>query len=899
MALSPHYFRRMVLCLGLLCSCFFESPTAEASSRIMQPLQITTYSAPTNDLSVTVEPGERYGKGPSTMTSEMNGEELWSKEIPFTFYRCVISEEGFVTGYAYTNSIYGRGGDQGELVIAVLNPEGDVVYEKRFERTFSGFLHSSPYPVVNIFDVSYDTNSALFFMREKDLNEGGGELLCINYKTQEEQLNINLLDATGDEKGRILNLKYIHPYPLIAVAGQREGSGFRFKGPRTDIINMKGESLWSWFGEEDTTWWGFNLNRGESGEILFMEDETTLHRVQCSADQEGWKFEESIEQVEKTEEEEEKKKEETPEVAQIETQPIAVEVNRTFQLDVDRLDIESTKIGYLRTFDDKGILYTLEREEGSATLNHRNSQGEIVASWPMDLPEGWSPSRFQWLREGRFLLEGYQKDPDKKNHRALKIFDTTAGELEPIEGIKSWGVGEVNTNNSGYILVRSYKTEDINSGGHIRVIDEAGNVIVTIPEEQFSRNCGNCKARAACITNDNEIAVLSTYQDRVIYLDLEGNILREHFLKEIWGYEPNYLADIFADPDGGVFVKDFNGKYPIVRMSKDGVVLEKYVKNGVPDSNGNIWGHDGFQMLRYQQDGSVDKTIGTPPSEKAIGAIHQMVVDQNGYIYILPRRTGIVHVFDESGRLLYKCDSGKPSIPEPENSQMSLLVYPDRSVDLLVNTRPQSSEEKPRDLLYKFDANGSFLPDSSFPDGILKPYPPYSIQGNISPLVFDDTFFLLRYQELQLIHTDTGEIVHSQEKDFDRKWLGFLGNPFQSPDGRIMIQNRIGTPYTGMAGHYTIFSSVGEPTRFQKIPAGVEISNIWHTAWDGEYIFTLYESRIVVIDEDGNLIGHLDFGENPTPNVHRVFLTKGGEELWLFDGEKSIGVIDATGIQNL
>jgi len=831
---------------------------------------------------------------------ELQGEEIWTKEIPFTFHQYEVSDEGFIIGYAYSKGIYGwsRGDGDGDAIIAVLDAAGDLVFEKRFERDFRGFSDSDPHPTIDRFDVNHATNSALFFMGEKDLNRGGGKLLCINYKKQKEILNVDLLEVTGDEKGRIIDLKYIHPYPLIAVVSKREGGGFVFKTPRADILNHEREILWSWISDEDRKWYGFDLTRGESGEILFKENETKLHRVKASPSGEGWEFTDTIESIEVADEE--NTSEPAPEkVTELETKPIPVEVKKSFELNITRADIESTKIPFHRAFDDQENLFTLRAEENSTTFEKRNQQGEVIQSWLIEPSEDWEPGSFIWLKDNHFVFTGYQRSSEsEKPFKSYKILELDSETLESIDGIKSWGLGELQSNDKGLILIRSQKSESINSGNHIRVIDESGKIIVTINEEQFSNNCGNCKQRAACLTNDNEVAVLSSFKDRIIYVDLEGNILREHYLEEIWGYNPNYLAGIYPDPDGGVYVNDFNGKYPIVRMSKEGEVLEKYTVNGVPNKLGNVWGHDGYQMFQYDSDGKIIKTIGTTPSQEAIGDIRQMVVDQNGFTYILPQQSAVIHVFDDAGNYLYKCDSGEEIETSSRKSQMTMLVYPDRTIDLLVQTKAENSQEKDKHLSFRFDSKGELKSESEFPKGMLESYGSLFFERDIPPIIHDQKFFYLRYTELQLFDAESGEVIHSQEKDFDKYWLGHINMPLQSPDGKLMVQNSIGSgfydQFDSSLYRYTVYSKEGKPLRKQQLPISIEYENYKQTAWDGEHIFMLDQNKILMINKEGEILGHLDHEEVSWEIVQRMFVTKKGKELWLFDGKDTMTVVDIT-----
>jgi hypothetical protein len=166
------------------------------------------------------------------------------------------------------------------------------------------------------------------------------------------------------------------------------------------------------------------------------------------------------------------------------------------------------------------------------------------------------------------------------------------------------------------------------------------------------------------VTTGGEIAVLSNVQKAVKYFSLDGKYLRTRKLAAATGKEPNYPTGIARDRDGGILIRDFNGKPPLIRISRDGALISAGlprhrdqrvfdVSHGAQVSSmGDVWVCDGESLARLDSNWTVAEIVGKAPNEQTLGEIVAVSVDEAGSLYALDQRTGAVHMFDEKGKAL-------------------------------------------------------------------------------------------------------------------------------------------------------------------------------------------------------------------------------------------------------
>jgi len=120
---------------------------AEASSGPMIPtLQPYQVVSPKGTWLLDVKPSDRHGGGPSsaTLSNKNTGEIVWKQELPYTFWQCCVTDDGFVGGYGYSKGLeigFPPGDVGGEFLVRILDPKGDVIHAEttRIEVSFQSY----------------------------------------------------------------------------------------------------------------------------------------------------------------------------------------------------------------------------------------------------------------------------------------------------------------------------------------------------------------------------------------------------------------------------------------------------------------------------------------------------------------------------------------------------------------------------------------------------------------------------------------------------------------------------------------------------------------------------------------------------------------------------------------
>ena len=106
---------------------------AMASEGPPPTLNPKTYSSPSGEWNLKVDPSTLYGQGEGACRLTRNGVEAWSAEHAFTLWDAGVTDEGVVAGYAYTCGWRGfwvehRDREPGDFHVVIFSPEGTSCY---------------------------------------------------------------------------------------------------------------------------------------------------------------------------------------------------------------------------------------------------------------------------------------------------------------------------------------------------------------------------------------------------------------------------------------------------------------------------------------------------------------------------------------------------------------------------------------------------------------------------------------------------------------------------------------------------------------------------------------------------------------------------------------------------
>ncbi|MFT7464404.1 MAG: hypothetical protein ACI9EF_002760 [Pseudohongiellaceae bacterium] len=133
-------------------------------------VQLTQHTSPSGTYVLEVDPTTRYGAGSAHYRLRRDRETVWDREQPFTFVEASVGDDGVVAGWACTEGV--RMAD-GELVFAVLAPDGTVRGEMRVARAYSRRQHVKPVPTPLRVLLQRQRDMALLLVVEEAVGESG------------------------------------------------------------------------------------------------------------------------------------------------------------------------------------------------------------------------------------------------------------------------------------------------------------------------------------------------------------------------------------------------------------------------------------------------------------------------------------------------------------------------------------------------------------------------------------------------------------------------------------------------------------------------------------------------------------------------------------------------------
>jgi hypothetical protein len=109
----------------MIVACLLVSLSSMADSIPEPYLNPHTYYSQNNEFSLSVTPSDRYGFGPASYVFKRGAQELWRKELAYTFKDAAVGNKGEIAGFSYTK------GDlkvRSVLQLWVLDAQANVKY---------------------------------------------------------------------------------------------------------------------------------------------------------------------------------------------------------------------------------------------------------------------------------------------------------------------------------------------------------------------------------------------------------------------------------------------------------------------------------------------------------------------------------------------------------------------------------------------------------------------------------------------------------------------------------------------------------------------------------------------------------------------------------------------------
>lgn len=839
-----------------------------------------TYRAPAARYALTVDPGDRYGRGEAAYRLTEGTTECWSATLPFTLWEAAVTDDGTVAGYAYT------GRANGDFVVAILDAKGTIRLKETTKRASSRYLHTNDNPAAAGLIVDGPNDRMVVRVVDPDVNRGWETwwVYRLSTATAIEKLTPAELMPDREPARAILDARPVPGTPLTLLHWWRYDyeRDRNSVGARFTLVDLKGKPVWTMElpkdysvpGDEQAETRLRNAMRTEGGILrsdrpkrfdLFFAAES--QRVTFAVRQEPadrW----NVTEVSRVPHSLNPPLEPKPPVPNGPLEylgPVVLQIgdrstNSPFRK-VHRFGFDGEgRMAFVRTDEKTGPVLVLVDQAGDL-------QREIGLKVDVKADSQWSAC---WVGESRFVVTASDA-PRRENSQAWWV-DAKSGDVQAIADFDCPWIERL----VGFADGRFTALARRHSGSTIETavigFDDRGRRAWTLADDI------NNKGRNALFgvediarTSRDEIVVLENIRRIVKCFDRSGRYQREFDLKQAWGRNPNYPTEVSADVDGGFVIRDFRGKLPFVRMRADGTVrsglaptfpdgktLDTREIQAAPD--GRLWAADGDCIVRLTEEGVVDRVLGPSPNVDELGDIAGMTVDRNARVHAVDSRTGSIHVFDRAGQRVHVCRASATDV-DGRLGDPSLTVDDRGEVYLRLGDRLRGDVK-----FAHFSSDGARLEDMTLTATELHSQPG---TGH---------FIALGYESVRL-KDRLGTTLRTIRRRPDGSWFEHAHAVGVAPDGSFAVVDR------SVASTVNLYRLDGDPIRSFTLPESAGAYPA--VTYDGSRLVVTGRSGLLLFDGSGTLLQEID-----TPQVAsakkqncRTWFVAEARELLVFDGE--------------
>lgn len=879
---------RPILTVMLLSLC---QAVVEASRRPPPPLNPKTYASPSGQYRLFVDPSHIHGQGPATYRLTLGDAVAWSATLSYTLVDATLADDGTVIGYAYSHG-YGDFAAPGDLVIAILAPDGKPRLEQRLPRQPSLMLEADPVPFVT--GMLIDPQADRLIVRAIGAPDSFDEQWHVfSLSTGQVGPVLHPRRSVGPDARHITGVRPIPGTGLTLVQwwlSEGPTSGTRFT-----LHDTAAECVWSLDLPHDyeglrqpgTSQPGIlDASQPNRFTVLFVQaNQRVTFDVRRDAGAAG------LLKVAEVAREPFVVPAPAPAPRPPSTAPVATAAPAIPKIDLRLLG--SLTFGSAPTsqpvrrhirdlqVDDRGRLGFVRYGPDGPTVVIVPPDDTPPREYPVRLFSGRDVDKVALapVRGDRWLVTS----SDGASTRGWWL-DAATGKAEALDAFFESPpiVHAAGTPDGGFVALTSLHRNNtieeavlcFNDHGRLRWRIDAS----TAPESNIF------SPENLTVTRDGKVALIDNIRHRVDLFSPDGRHLRTLHLDTIFGRKANYPTGVSADTDGGLVVHDFNADPPLWRLTRAGEIRARFhprFADGRPVRNlgpprvtpdGGLWITDGDTLLRLHPDtGVVDRVLGELPRPSALTAISAATVDRAaGRIYAVASRTAAVHVFDRDGRPLFVCT------PDPAN-------YPS-------NARP---------TLVTVDKDGNIYVDATDPAGGGAPrYVRYDPTGRRTGLVpaAEDSFraawtfrpgtadrWVCGMSDVSLVAHD-GRTLRTISRHADRTWLDNVDLIAVAPDGALAVATDSVTADDPRPAAVSLYTPGGDPVRTLRLPDGP----IFAMAYDG--------ARVITSSTDGLRVTRAGTGQTatftpPSRSADRPvwvpLLGLAPDELWIFARESN------------
>lgn len=678
-------------------------------------LQPRTYTSPSGEWTVSVDPSARDGAGKSTVRIAKQGKTQWTGEKPFTFRDAVIDDTGICAGYAYTQGKEGRE-EAGALLFALIGTGGETLLVDETPRESRDSSHMPPHPSAMQILLHPGLKSVVLRLDQPDANDFS-ECWFVYSVSPPKKLEVVRGErelAASDQQVFAFAIDAIRGTPLTLAhwhtPGQWDSPGAG-SGSEFALYDESWKLVWSLPLPGD-----MELEDRDAERQLFMEirdqgaildtrherrfelrhiaksERVTYEVARDPAAKTGW----SVTEVARA-----------PFVGttvEVPREPTKLSLPLVASTALDVAPVPSGPIRDIEAFvPDAAGGFTFVRGEElrhAVTLVTISASGAVlrqVAIAPIE-PDAEGARTWFPLLDGEWMMTLSPWEGDRRS-RAWRINAATGAATELTEFSGPAIESVVPTSDGGFVVLGTHRLE-YTSQDEVRRCARNGKTLWSHRTTGYGQ-CESapdlCSPVAIAVRKDDAVLVLDGYRTLLQVFDPAGAYVSSLPFANSWDTDSSYLTSLLLDPSGNYLVGDHHDERCLRRVRPDGqqaTALQFRLENGSRDAvlpmcvddQGRLWGSDGHQILEYGEDGIVRARFGTPIDPARLGAEIDVHFDRSGRIALVDNRTHAVHVFSSDGRRSLVCVPDSTDFDDESSTVDEVLTDADGTIYVQPNS---------------------------------------------------------------------------------------------------------------------------------------------------------------------------------------------------------------------
>lgn len=885
----------LVSCWAMATNLFDAWASSAGPSESIHPRTVVSQSG---EYSILIEPSDLRGRGSALYTLSKGTEQLWSKELPVTLRECAITDAGYVAGYGNTNGRegYGEKGDKGkgDLVVAIVAPDGRQVLMDKHERKKSQFLHEMPVPLADGMVIQETLDRLIVRVENPDPNqpeEAFWSYQISSGKSLPKATPTRPAKATGVM--RVMHASAVTGSDLLLVQWWLVDKN---RGTLFSLHQANGNVVWSLalptdytLKDEKTT----DLLQGviwEQGAILPCS-EANRFRLRFVADKSVVTFEiTGAGGAERTVREVQREANDDL-LRSLSSLPIKTDIKLIRNVEFKTVELKPAKATQPHPvrriwsgfdFDGGGNIGFIRHEKDSqGTFVLVDAQGKVMTSLPL-VTDDSNDSHWTGVASiGNRKFVATRSGVGVGAKAQAWILDSVANTVEKIAGYDTPEVKCIAGSEDGSFVVLTCEhskytmTECLSKHG----VDGREQWKIQSQYEQFPRMLFSPESIATNRAGD--VFVLDNIKKQVQVFGANGKYKRVTSL-ENWTRKLSYPTGIACKGENELFIHDFGGKKSLLLLNTNGSVQSSFAPKNSKDGDsigirgnpkvdpfGNLWLTDGDTLMRISKEGIVDRVLGEEIDVETQGEFDSIAIDRQGNIAAQSRRSRAVHLFNRDGVFEFTCMDatlkGDAYISNP------ISFGADRAIFV------KTSDDFEKSNLVLFTDAGKSKKVMSLP-----------CRRPIS-LASSGVFISNDYDSASVVRAD-GQMDRKIKRQPDGNWLERIDEIKVASNGDFAIFSSHPNSIPKLSSTINRYKADGEPVR--SIPLGnPSVKSTWFVSnkfdFEGDLIALCREDAVHLYESDGRLKFAIPFPYQSPKAFWDVTLINDANELALVDLNES------------